>query len=82
MTVHSVAPEDCCGCSACFNICPVQAITMQEDREGFKYPKIDERAALTAANVKKPARFCMQKRQGGRCIRRFMPCGTGRMRLV
>ena len=46
MTVHSVAPEDCCGCSACFNICPVQAITMQEDREGFKYPKIDERSCI------------------------------------
>ncbi len=32
---------DCCGCSACFNSCPVQAITMQPDAEGFLYPKID-----------------------------------------
>ena len=32
---------DCCGCSACCNSCPAQAITMQPDEEGFLYPKID-----------------------------------------
>ena len=31
----------CCGCSACFNICPENAITMEYDSEGFLYPKID-----------------------------------------
>ena len=31
----------CCGCSACFNICPGNAITMEYDSEGFLYPKID-----------------------------------------
>ena len=34
--------EDCCGCSACFAICPQRAICMKEDREGFEYPEIDE----------------------------------------
>ena len=33
--------EDCCGCSACFSICPKEAISMQEDTEGFDYPVID-----------------------------------------
>lgn len=33
--------EDCSGCTACMNICPVQAITMKPDREGFLYPEID-----------------------------------------
>lgn len=31
----------CCGCTACYSICPKNAITMQEDNEGFKYPIID-----------------------------------------
>ncbi len=31
----------CFGCRACYNICPVKAITMQEDGEGFFYPVID-----------------------------------------
>ena len=31
----------CCGCSACSKICPVGAITMIEDEEGFLYPEIN-----------------------------------------
>lgn len=33
--------EECCGCSACYAICPVSAISMVEDEEGFEYPCID-----------------------------------------
>ena len=33
--------EDCCGCSACYAICPKSAVTMKEDEEGFDYPMID-----------------------------------------
>ena len=32
----------CCGCTACFAICPKEAIIMTEDDEGFEYPVIDE----------------------------------------
>lgn len=31
----------CCGCAACYNICPVQAISMQCDETGFLFPHID-----------------------------------------
>jgi len=31
----------CPGCTACYAVCPVSAIVMQEDREGFSYPEID-----------------------------------------
>lgn len=33
--------EDCCGCTACYNICPQKAIKMMPDEEGFLYPTID-----------------------------------------
>lgn len=33
--------EDCCGCSACVNACPKNAIQMREDDKGFLYPHID-----------------------------------------
>lgn len=33
--------KSCCGCWACKNICPKQCITMVEDEEGFRYPRID-----------------------------------------
>lgn len=34
--------EKCTGCGACFNICPVGAITIKENSEGFLYPEIDK----------------------------------------
>lgn len=34
--------EDCCGCGACVNACPVSAIELQEDEDGFKYPIVDD----------------------------------------
>ncbi|MBQ8688905.1 MAG: 4Fe-4S binding protein [Clostridia bacterium] len=33
--------EECCGCSACFSVCPRGAIEMCPDDCGFKYPVID-----------------------------------------
>lgn len=30
---------NCCGCEACFAVCPVNAIEMKEDEEGFRYPQ-------------------------------------------
>lgn len=33
--------ENCCGCSVCYSICPVHAITMLPDEEGFLYPVVD-----------------------------------------
>lgn len=33
--------KNCCGCAACYSVCPKKAITMQEDEEGFLYPEID-----------------------------------------
>jgi len=32
---------NCTGCGACANICPVNAISLQPDCDGFYYPKID-----------------------------------------
>ena len=33
--------KDCCGCSACVQICPKHCISMKEDEEGFLYPVTD-----------------------------------------
>ena len=36
----------CTGCHGCANICPVQAVTMKSDDEGFLYPIIDEEKCI------------------------------------
>ena len=33
---------ECCGCSACYAVCPQQAIYMLPDEEGFEYPHIND----------------------------------------
>lgn len=37
-----IVPEtDCCGCAACANVCPVDAIRMEEGKESFVFPKVN-----------------------------------------
>lgn len=40
------AKQDCSGCTACAEICPVGAITMKPDQEGFLYPEIDLKSCI------------------------------------
>lgn len=37
----AVKKSSCCGCSACYSVCPASAIEMKADEEGFLYPVID-----------------------------------------
>lgn len=38
---------DCCGCSACTQICPKRCIKMMPDEEGFLYPEVDAQACIS-----------------------------------
>lgn len=38
--------SECCGCTACSAICPVGAITMEDDEEGFLYPVVDAKLCI------------------------------------
>ena len=41
IAIEKMIAEDhanCVGCYACCSVCPVSAIIMQEDMEGFRYP--------------------------------------------
>ena len=43
----------CTGCGACLNICPVDAITMDMDQEGFAYPKVQEEKCINCGLCEK-----------------------------
>ena len=40
----------CSGCFACSSKCPVKAINMVQDNEGFYYPKVNEDKCGSAAH--------------------------------
>ena len=37
-SIEKLQKEKCSGCSACYPVCPTNAITMEYDEEGFLYP--------------------------------------------
>ena len=66
--------KTCCGCGACSNVCPKGAITMQEDENGFIYPKIDESKCIkcglclkTCAYKNKESKFKVIKSYAAIC---------------
>ena len=55
--------KDCCGCAACLNICPKDAISMIEDKAGFIYPKVDTDLCVDCGMCKRVCAF--NKRNSG-----------------
>ena len=53
--------KNCCACGACMNICPKNAIKMQEDEYGFLYPQIDEKNVFSVEHVRKFVHIRMDK---------------------
>ncbi len=54
--------DHCTGCQACRVVCPVNAITMQENKKGHIYPVVDEeicimcnKCAYTCPEIKRPS---------------------------
>lgn len=50
-------PSDCCGCTACANICPHNAITMKPDALGFLYPHINKNNCINCGLCEKICAF-------------------------
>ena len=40
--IHITKKEQCCGCNACVQVCPVSCIEMKVDLEGFYYPVVEQ----------------------------------------
>ena len=60
MAVCCIKKESCCGCKACQDICPVNAILFEIDEEGFWYPNVNKKKCI---ECKKCERICPQLKQ-------------------
>ena len=38
--------SDCCGCTACSSVCPIKAIVMKMDQEGYFYPTVNREKCI------------------------------------
>lgn len=43
----------CCGCTACYSVCPKNAIKIVRDNEGFLYPEVDKEKCVNCGMCKK-----------------------------
>lgn len=71
--VTLIRKEACCGCSACASCCPVGAIGMRADFEGYLYPQIDPERCITAGSAFAPAAVY----RSIRLRKPFMPADRG-----
>lgn len=44
--INIIDKVECCGCNACGDICPKEAITFKTDIEGFWYPVVDKEKCI------------------------------------
>ncbi|MDD3184543.1 MAG: Coenzyme F420 hydrogenase/dehydrogenase, beta subunit C-terminal domain [Anaerostipes sp.] len=45
-SVNGVKETECCGCGACYQICPKKSIRMEKNERGFLAPIVDERTCI------------------------------------
>lgn len=57
MRVDNKNEFECSGCTTCLNICPVNAITMKANKEGFLYPNVDEKKCINCGLCYKACPF-------------------------
>ena len=59
MTLERVyhSKDKCCGCAACMNVCPKQAITMHYGDDGYLYPVIEQEKCIGCGLCRKKCQY-------------------------
>ena len=55
--MDKIENNKCCACSACYSICPTNAISMNIDEKGFKRPVIDKNKCINCGLCEKTCAF-------------------------
>ncbi len=61
-----IEKKQCTGCGACSNVCPKNAIKMEEDESGFKYPIINQDLCINCGMCKRTCPILEKKNNSTR----------------
>lgn len=64
--------SNCCGCSACVQICPEKCIKMKQDLEGFYYPYIDNTKCINCDLCEKTCPVKNAKKRDNRVLNTYV----------
>lgn len=53
LTIEKLEKEKCSGCGACVQLCPTQCISMEENGEGFYYPRVNSQKCVSCGKCLK-----------------------------
>lgn len=56
---------ECCGCTACMEVCPKDAITMKPDEKGYFYPAIDKELCIDCGLCGRTCGFVKEDQKTG-----------------
>ena len=59
--------ENCCGCAACVNACPTDAMRMCEDNFGYVYPNVDEEKCIKCGRCSEICSFTLSRKGENPC---------------
>lgn len=59
--INVINKTSCCGCNACCNICPTNAIQMINDEKGFLFPSIDKEKCINCGMCEKVCPMLVNK---------------------
>ncbi len=51
--INIVNKVECCGCEACYNVCPKNCIEMKSDEDGFLYPRVNQDTCINCGLCEK-----------------------------
>lgn len=64
--------SNCCGCSACVQICPKKCIKMKQDIEGFEYPSIDIAKCINCGLCEEICPVQNSKNEGNKILKAYV----------
>lgn len=67
--IKIIDKKQCCGCSACSQVCPKSCISLLEDVEGFLYPKVDSSRCIECGLCEKVCPCLNNKELGNRLFK-------------
>lgn len=74
MTTSPADKSKCTSCMACYSVCPVSAIEIQCDKDGFYYPVIDKEKCTNCSICKKVCPVLNQKAEKTSFVQEIYAC--------